>query len=105
MANLYGSNVEGDKKDYDKLFKDQDFRPDELKIYPCSLLSSAQLMQYYLDGRWQPYNHEELLEVLSYVLINTPQYCRLTRVLRDIPSTDIVEGNKKLIFDKLPNNI
>jgi len=60
-----------------------------------SLLSSAQLMQYYLDGRWQPYNHEELLEVLSYVLINTPQYCRLTRVLRDIPSTDIVEGNKK----------
>ncbi len=101
MANLYGSNVEGDKKDYDKLFKDQDFRPDELKIYPCSLLSSAQLMQYYLDGRWQPYNHEELLEVLSYVLINTPQYCRLTRVLRDIPSTDIVEGNKKTNFRQI----
>ncbi|MBT3250011.1 MAG: tRNA uridine(34) 5-carboxymethylaminomethyl modification radical SAM/GNAT enzyme Elp3 [Candidatus Pacebacteria bacterium] len=101
MANLYGSNVEEDKKDYDKLFNDQDFKPDELKIYPCSLLSSAELMQYYQDGRWQPYSYEELLEVLSYTMINTPQYCRLTRVVRDIPSTDIVEGNKKTNFRQI----
>ncbi len=101
MANLYGSSVEDDKKDYDKLFNDENFRPDELKVYPCSLLSSAELMQYYQDGRWQPYSYEELLEVLSYAMTNTPEYCRLTRVVRDIPSTNIVEGNKKTNFRQI----
>jgi elongator complex protein 3 len=101
MANLYGSNVTADKRDFEKLFDDQDFRPDELKIYPCSLLASAQLMQYYQAGQWQPYTHEELLDVLSYTLMKTPAYCRLTRVVRDIPSTDIVEGNKKTNFRQI----
>lgn len=101
MANLYGSSVEDDKKDYEKLFDDKNFRPDELKVYPCSLLSSAELMQYYQDGRWQPYSYEELLEVLSYAMTYTPEYCRLTRIVRDIPSTDIVEGNKKTNFRQI----
>ncbi len=101
MANLYGSSVDGDKKDYDKLFNDLNFRPDELKIYPCSLIQSAELMDYYEDGRWKPYTHEELLDVLTHVLKKTPPYCRLTRVIRDIPSTDIVVGNKKTNFRQI----
>ncbi|NOG52046.1 MAG: hypothetical protein HND48_23360 [Chloroflexi bacterium] len=28
----------------------------------------------------------------------TPEYCRLTRVIRDIPGTDIVDGNKLTNF-------
>ena len=38
MPNLYGSNPELDIQDYQKMFEDADFRPDELKVYPCSLL-------------------------------------------------------------------
>ncbi|GIK83673.1 MAG: hypothetical protein BroJett025_02950 [Patescibacteria group bacterium] len=101
MANLYGSSVEADKKDYDILFSDSDFRPDELKIYPCSLIGSAELLQYYKKGLWEPYSYEELLEVLSHCLLHTPEYCRLTRVIRDIPSTDIVEGNKLTNFRQI----
>jgi len=101
MANLYGSNVELDKKDYDLLFSDPDFKPDELKIYPCSLINSAELMQYYKDGRWKPYSHEELLDVVTHALAATPPYCRLTRVIRDIPSTDIVTGNKLTNFRQI----
>ncbi|MDQ5951182.1 MAG: elongator complex protein 3 [Patescibacteria group bacterium] len=101
MANLYGSSVELDKKDYDVLFSDQDFMPDELKVYPCSLIGSAELMQYYKKGLWKPYAYEELLEVLKHVFQNTPQYCRLTRVIRDIPSTDIVVGNKLTNFRQI----
>lgn len=93
MANLYGSNVQLDEQDYQTLFDDPDFRPDELKIYPCSLIESAELMQYHQRGLWQPYSHEELLEVVTFCLTHTPEYCRLTRVVRDIPSTDIVTGN------------
>lgn len=101
MANLYGSNVDLDKQDYQKLFTDPNFKPDELKIYPCSLISSAELMSYYKRGLWRPYSHDELLEVVVFCLQNTPQYCRLSRVMRDIPSPDIVVGNKKSNFRQI----
>ena len=84
-----------------KMFADPDFRPDELKVYPCSLIESAALMQRYLDGSWRPYTHEELLHVLVECFRRTPEYCRLTRVIRDIPGTDIVDGNKTTNFRQL----
>lgn len=101
MPNLYGSTPEKDIQDYKKLFDDPDFRPDELKIYPCSLIASAELMHYYKKGLWKAYTHDELLKVLKFGLNNTSRYCRLTRVIRDIPSTDIVVGNKKTNFRQI----
>lgn len=101
MPNLYGSNPELDIEDYIRMFDDPDFRPDELKIYPCSLIESAELMKHYLDGSWKPYNYEELLTVLTSVFRLTPEYCRLTRVIRDIPSTDIVDGNHLTNFRQI----
>ncbi len=93
MPNLYGSSPERDIADYQHLFADPDFRPDELKIYPCSLIESAELMQHYQAGRWRPYSEDELLSLLVACFEQTPEYCRLTRVVRDIPSTDIVAGD------------
>jgi elongator complex protein 3 len=101
MPNLYGSTPELDRLDYERLFNDPDFRPDELKIYPCSLIESAELMQRYEDGTWHPYSHEELLALLVECFRLTPEYCRLTRVIRDIPGTDIVDGNKATNFRQL----
>ncbi|MCA9907640.1 MAG: tRNA uridine(34) 5-carboxymethylaminomethyl modification radical SAM/GNAT enzyme Elp3, partial [Anaerolineae bacterium] len=101
MPNLYGSSPELDSEDYRCLFNDPDFRPDELKVYPCSLIESAELMRYYRDGHWRPYTHDELLHVLVECFKQTPEYCRLTRVIRDIPSTDIVEGNKLTNFRQI----
>ncbi len=101
MANLYGSSPSKDIADFKRLFSDQGLRPDELKIYPCSLIGSAELMKYYQDGRWRPYTELELLRVVSEAMLNTPPYCRLTRVIRDIPSQYIVEGNKKTNFRQM----
>lgn len=101
MANLYGSTPENDIADFKKLFSDPDFKPDELKLYPCSLIGSAELMQYYNKGLWKPYSYEELLDVLSSSISATPEYCRLTRVIRDIPSTYIIVGNKLTNFRQI----
>ncbi len=101
MPNLYGSSPQADIEDYQRMFNDPDFCPDELKIYPCSLIESAELMQYYERGDWRPYTHDELLDVLTAVFAETPEYCRLTRVIRDIPSTDIVVGNKHTNFREM----
>jgi elongator complex protein 3 len=94
MPNLLGSSAEQDARDYARLFDDPDFRPDELKVYPCSLIESAELMGNYERGEWRPYGHDELVDLLVDCLERTPSYCRLTRVIRDFSSRDIVAGNQ-----------
>ncbi|MDZ4769781.1 MAG: tRNA uridine(34) 5-carboxymethylaminomethyl modification radical SAM/GNAT enzyme Elp3 [Chloroflexota bacterium] len=101
MPNLYGSTPTDDVADYARLFDDADFRPDELKIYPCSLIESAELMRQYRDGTWRPYTYDELLETIVGCLRATPEYCRLTRIIRDIPGTDIVDGNQMTNFRQI----
>ncbi|PIR42353.1 tRNA uridine(34) 5-carboxymethylaminomethyl modification radical SAM/GNAT enzyme Elp3 [candidate division WWE3 bacterium CG_4_9_14_0_2_um_filter_35_11] len=101
MPNLYGSNPDMDIGDFKKMFEDEDFMPDELKIYPCSLIQSAELMQYYKKGLWKPYTFEELSYVLEECYKLTPEYCRITRMIRDIGSQDIVVGNKKTNFRQI----
>jgi elongator complex protein 3 len=101
MPNLYGATPDSDRADYARLFDDPDFRPDELKIYPCSLIESAELMQIYQAGGWRPYDHETLLNLLADCMAATPPYVRLTRIIRDIPSTDIVDGNRLTNFRQL----
>ena len=94
MPNLLGATPERDTAGFAELFEDADFRPDELKVYPCSLVESAELMGSYLRGEWRPYDEEELVGVLTSALAATPRYCRLTRVIRDFSADDIVAGNK-----------
>jgi len=101
MANLYGGTVSKDKRDFKKLFSDLDFKPDELKIYPCSLIETAELMRYYKKDLWKPYTHEELLKITAFTLTHTPAYCRITRMIRDIPSQEIVVGNTKSNFRQI----
>jgi elongator complex protein 3 len=101
MPNLYGSTPMLDKKDYLRLFTDKRYRPDEIKIYPCSLIEGTELMDRYQEASWRPYTHQELLDVVSFALVNTPRYCRITRVVRDIPSNDIVTGNKFTNFRQM----
>lgn len=95
MPNLLGATPESDREDFRRLFEDPDFRPDELKIYPNSLIESAELMVHFESGRWRPYTEDELVDLLVDCMASTPRYCRLTRVIRDIPGHDIVVGNRQ----------
>ena len=104
MPNLLGATPESDEIDFGRIFDDPALRPDELKIYPCSLIETAELMDYYNSGDWRPYEHEELLNVLVSALGRVPRYCRVTRVIRDISSDDIVTGNKLTNFRQIAEN-
>ena len=100
MPNLHGSSVENDISDYDRLWEPS-INPDELKVYPTSIIENTGLHDLYKSGRYQPYSYSELLKVLTSVMPKTPRFCRLTRVVRDIPSTDIVAGNKLTNFRQI----
>lgn len=94
MPNLYGSTVKKDIKDYKKLWT-KEYSPDELKIYPTSIIKNTHLNYLYQQGMYEPYTDRELTNLLKTILPLTPRYCRLTRVVRDIPSGEIVAGNRK----------
>ena len=94
MPNLYGSTVKQDIRDFKKLWS-RHYSPDELKIYPTSIIPNTYLYRLYTEKKFLPYPEEELLDVLVNTIPNTPRYCRLSRIIRDIPSGEIVDGNKK----------
>ena len=94
MPNLLGSSPAQDAADFARLFDDPAFRPDELKIYPCFLVESAELAGPYRRGEWRPYADDELTKLLADCLERTPAWCRLTRVIRDFSSGDIVAGTR-----------
>jgi elongator complex protein 3 len=93
MPNLLGATLEADKIDFSRLW--QDFCPDEIKIYPNQLLANAELYMYWLRGEFQPYTTEELVTLIADIKPTIPPYCRVNRVIRDIPSTNVVAGNKR----------
>ncbi|MDP4031131.1 MAG: tRNA uridine(34) 5-carboxymethylaminomethyl modification radical SAM/GNAT enzyme Elp3 [Candidatus Beckwithbacteria bacterium] len=101
MANLYGSTPKKDIADFAKLFSQKWYRPDELKIYPCSLIATAELMAYYKKGLWRPYSQTELMKVMVNVLPLVAEYCRVSRMIRDFSGDDIVVGNKITNFRQL----
>lgn len=101
MPNLYGSNPQIDVKGYKKLFEDNSVLPDELKLYPCSIIANTELFDIFKRGGYLPYEEKDLLYVVTECLKATPEFTRLSRVIRDIPSTDIVDGNKKTNFRQI----
>ena len=69
--------------------------PDEIKIYPTQLLEGAVLYENWKRGEYQPYSTEELVGLMADIKPSIPRYCRVNRIIRDIPSTHVVAGNKR----------
>lgn len=94
MPQLPGSSPEIDLKMYRELFSDSDLRPDMLKIYPCSVVPMSELYEWYQRGEFTPYPDAGLFEMLIMAKQLVPRYCRISRLIRDIPSDSITAGNK-----------
>ena len=94
MPNLLGATLESDRRDFLRLWQDG-YAPDEIKIYPTQLLETAELYRYWQRGEYTPYTTEELIQLLADLKATIPEYCRVNRIIRDIPSTHVVEGNKR----------
>ncbi len=95
MPNLLGATPESDRADFARLWDDLALRPDELKIYPCSIIESTELYRLWQAGQYRPYTDEELIALVADCKAIIPPYCRVNRVFRDIPADDIVAGSKR----------
>ena len=94
MPNLLGATPQSDREDFARLWREGGINPDEMKIYPCQLLRNAELYQYWERGEYRPYEEQELIDLLADIKPTVPRFCRINRVIRDIPSNHVVEGNR-----------
>lgn len=99
MPNLLGATPESDREDFARLWSADrgglGFCPDEIKIYPTQLVENADLYREWVEGRYRPYDTETLIELIAAIKPTIPPYCRVNRVIRDIPSHHVVAGNTR----------
>lgn len=93
MPNLLGSTPEKDLASLREIFDNSDFRPDELKIYPMMVTPHTELEGIWRDGGFVPYNDETLVNLMAEMQGIIPEYVRLNRMYRDIPSGEILAGS------------
>ncbi|HSD11967.1 MAG TPA: tRNA uridine(34) 5-carboxymethylaminomethyl modification radical SAM/GNAT enzyme Elp3, partial [Patescibacteria group bacterium] len=93
MPQLPGATPASDLAELRRIFADARFRPDMIKIYPCVTVELAELHQWWKDGKYVPYSDAKLVTMLMKAKASVPRYCRISRLIRDIPSTSIVAGN------------
>lgn len=106
MPNLLWSTPELDKKAMEEVFENTHFRPDELKIYPMVVTDKAELTQIWKEWGFQAYDDETLIDLMCELEKIVPEYVRINRTYRDIPSSEILHGStlsnlRQIVEEKL----
>ncbi len=95
MPGLPGSNPEKDLELFKEIFDNPDFRPDMLKIYPCLVTEGTELYEWWEDGKFDPLDDEEAVDLVAEMKKEVPKWVRIQRIQRDIPSGLIEAGVQK----------
>tara|TARA_Y100001934_G_scaffold154564_1_gene185210 strand:+ start:87 stop:1589 length:1503 start_codon:yes stop_codon:yes gene_type:complete len=90
MPGLPGMNPETDLRDFKRLFSEEDFQPDMLKLYPTLLVKGSPLARN--PGDFVPYDTETAAKVVADLKEIVPPYVRIQRIQRDIPKPQIIDG-------------
>jgi len=96
MPGLPGSSLKKDFRLFKKLFTDERFKPDQLKLYPCQVMPGSELENWYWEKKYKPYTREKTEKILLEMLKNTPRYCRVMRIMREIPPEYIIAGTTRI---------
>ncbi len=105
MLGLPGSTRKSDIKMFKTLFEDEDLKPDGLKIYPCGVIKGSELYNDWKKGRFKPKDDRYLIEVLKEIKTkHIPPYCRIKRIMRDIPSNYVEAGYKSTNIRQMLNS-
>jgi elongator complex protein 3 len=78
----YGRDMAGMRQ----LFTDPDYKPDMIKLYPCMVAPGTALYYQYKKGEFTPISTEEAAKRVAEFYTFVPEYCRIQRVQRDVPT-------------------
>jgi len=80
-----------DKTDLTEIFK-LEFRPDMLKIYPCMVMPGTKLEKLHKQKKFKPLTTNQAIKILAKFKSKVPEYVRVMRVQRDIPTKHSIAG-------------
>ncbi len=95
MPGLPFSDRENDIECFKKIFIDERFRPDMLKIYPTLVVKPSELYEKWKRGGYKAIREEKAIDIISEMKKYVPEWVRIQRVERDIPSYLVEDGVKK----------
>ncbi len=100
------SDPEMDMRIFHRVFEDEHFKPDMLKIYPCLVTQGSKLHELWQNGDYTPYKTDDAIDLIVNIKKMLPKWVRTMRIQRDIPSQLIEAGVKKsnlgeLVYQKL----
>jgi len=100
MPGLPYSNPKKDLEMFKEIFNDTQFRPDQLKIYPCQVVSDSPLAKTHKIIKFKPYSEEETKKLLEKMMRIIPEYCRVMRIMREFPKEKLIDGLTRLDLRK-----
>jgi len=86
MPGLPLTTQEMDMKGLRELFENPDYKPDMLKIYPCMVMEGTRLYDDWKSGKFNPLSTKEAAEIIAEAKRYIPEFVRITRIQRDIPT-------------------
>jgi elongator complex protein 3 len=92
MPGMPGMDPAKDREGFRRLFDEEDFRPDQLKVYPTLVMPRTPLYDAWRRGEYAPYDDETAAAVVADLKAIVPPYVRIQRVERDIPTPMIAAG-------------
>lgn len=95
MLGLPGSSIERDKQMFKELFANQSYMPDALKIYPCMVFKGTKLYDLWKSKGFSPITANEAAPLIAEAKLHVPEWCRIMRVQRDIPTSLVEAGVEK----------
>jgi elongator complex protein 3 len=95
MPNLPGSNPQKDMEMAKIMFDDPRFGPDYLKVYPAMTIAGTEMYKMWKRGDYVPYGEDELIKVLKEIKAQTPVWCRIDRLIRDISKKWVLAGTAR----------
>ncbi|MFA6022612.1 MAG: tRNA uridine(34) 5-carboxymethylaminomethyl modification radical SAM/GNAT enzyme Elp3 [Candidatus Pacearchaeota archaeon] len=100
MPGLPGSNSKKDIQMFKKIFSNQNFKPDQIKIYPTQVIKGSQLEKDFQKGLFKPYSQEQTYEILKKMIKLIPRYCRAMRIMRELAPDYIIAGTTRISLRK-----
>ena len=100
MPGIPSSNPKKDIQMFKKIFSSSKYKPDQIKIYPCQVLKGAELEAQYWKGKYIPYTKQQVTKIIIKMLKKTPRYCRIMRIMREIPPSFLIAGVKNIDMRK-----
>ncbi|MFC4448106.1 tRNA uridine(34) 5-carboxymethylaminomethyl modification radical SAM/GNAT enzyme Elp3 [Halorussus aquaticus] len=92
MPGQPGMSQEMCLEDFRRLFEDEKWKPDYLKIYPTLVVRGTATYDWWHRDEYEPLQNEEAAELVAEIKSMIPKYTRLQRVQRDIPADFIDAG-------------